>query len=504
MTKSVNKIVILLVAMLLCLTVVFAACSKDNFKPVKAPEKGDVESNGGIAVKYGDWLYYVNGYTSDVSADNTYSDDVKTAPRIGSVVRIKLAEIEKLIAIYNDKDLNSSKKTENIAAAVRGGTIDDVVYEGAETVIPKIYYSGNTTSTQFTGIYIFNDRIYVTTPSDELTPNGDPMTDQLKLMSFNLGGGDRKEHFTFTNNAAQIWLDVVDGKVVATYLMDNVLHVLDVANGKKGDKVVTKDYSTKLKHINNTVSGVNWDKQGKAVFFIDEFGSICKLAFGASEYEVIVENDTYKGHGDHIESGDITYTIKSVNNGVVFYTKATGTDSATDNLVLYRADGTNTDVVVLPTNSVTATAWKDNKLIITKSIPSGNKTFYGIWAIEVVEKDGVKTYVQEEVILPGENDSSITINKIEGDILYYTVDSVSYRVNVADAIAAKGLDQGDPRAKSLPSTTGWAEADLVQVGSIYYIISLKSGSVTLTTFDPKNIKGDVATVTLTLTAATAE
>ena len=504
MTKSVNKIVILLVALLMCLTVVFAACSKDNFTPVKIPAKGEVGSNGGIAVTYGDYLYYVNGYTADVSAENTYSDDVKDNPRIGSVVRIKLAEIETLIAIYNDDDLTSSKKTENIAAAVRGGTIDGVVYEGAETVIPKIYYSGNTTATQFTGIYIFNDRIYVTTPSDELTPNGDPMTDQLKLMSFNLGGGDRKEHFTFTNNAAQIWLDVVDGKLVATYLMDNVLHVLDVANGKKGDKVVTKDYSSKLKHINNTVSGVNWDKQGKAVFFIDEFGSLCKLAFGATEYEVIVENDTYKSHGDHIESGKTSYTIKFVNDGVVYYTKATGANSATDNIVLYRADGTNKDVSVLPTNSVSATAWKDNKLIITKSIPSGNKTFYGIWAIEVVEKDGVKTYVEEEVILPGENDSNITINKIEGDVLYYTVDSVSYTVNIADAIAANGVDQGSARAKSLASTTGWAEPDLVKVGSIYYVISLKNDSVTLTTFDPENIKGDVATVALTLTPVPAE
>ena len=491
MTKSVKKFVIVLVAMLICATVVFAACNKDNFKSVQVPQSGEVASNGGSAVVYGEWLYYVNGYTNDVSADNTYSNDVVASPRIGSVVRIKLADIESLFEINDDKDLTSSEKSEQIADAVR---------DKAETVIPKIYYSGNTTTTQFTGIYIYDNRIYVTTPNDALTANGDPLTDQLVLMSFDLGGGDRQSHYTFTSNSAQIWLDKdSSGKLVAVYLMDNILHVLDVASGV--DTVVSAKDSS-ITNVGNTVSGVNWDVSSKSLFFIDEFYAICKLSFGSAQYDVVCENGTAKNHGDHIEAGSLTYTIKSANKGVVYYTKNdTNENTASGNTILYWADESSNDNVALSTNDVTAFGWNKDKLVITDSYVAKQQTFYSICIV-----DGT-TNAKTAILAYGENNSSITINKIEGDTLYYTSDSVAYTINLAevdlDAAASGTYVEGTPYAKSLASANGWSVPDFIEHNGAQYVVTLSSNAISIVKFNPED-KTNSNSVALTLAAKTTE
>ena len=490
MTKSVKKFVIVLVAMLICATVVFAACNKDNFKSVQLPEEGKVYSNGGSAVVYGNWLYYVNGYTSNVSADNTYSNDVVTTPRIGSVVRIKLLDIDSLFEINDDKDLTSSQKSEKIADAVRAK---------AETVIPKIYYSGNTTTTQFAGIYIFDNRIYVTTPNDELTANGDPLTDQLVLMSFDLGGGNRQSHYTFTNNAAQIWLDKdSNGKLVAVYLMDNILHVLDVASGT--DTIVKASDST-VTNVANTVSGVVWDKNSKSVYFIDEFYALCKLTFGQTGYEVICENTTAVNHGDHVEAGSLTYTIKSANNGIVYYTKKdTKENTASGDTILYWAESaTNKDNVALATNDVTAYGWNKEKLVITDSYVDEDQTYYSICIV-----DG-KTNTKTAILEYGENNTSINIDRIEGDTLYYTSDGVAYTIDLTKVaqLGEKEYLEGISYAKSLASPTGWAAPDFVKYDGAQYVITLSADSVSIVKFNPDD-NTNSSSVALTLVAKTVE
>lgn len=493
---TVKKSLILLVAVLMLAAVVFAACDGGKFKPVTLPEKGAISSNGGIAVQYGEWLYYVNGYTSDTSAENTYVD-VTDAPRIGSVVRIKIAEIAELFKINDNSDLTSAKKTANIAAAIRGETIDDVKFVGAQTVIPKIYYSGNTTSTQLTGIFIFGERIYVTTPNDELTPGGEKQTDQLVLTSFTLDGGDMQRHLTLTSNSAEIWLEEVSGKVVATYLMDKVLHTFDVASGT--DTIVSMQ-NDPAPSVANTVSGVKWDVASKCVYFIDKFGSICKLSAGQTAYEVIVKNDDYEVHTTdedaHIEAGDLSYTINSVNNGRVYYTKATGGD--VDNVVLYWATSAgSTDNVALPTTNLTSIfGWGDG-VIYVSSHTQNNRTLYGIFRYE----EGMD---KPEVLLsPAYNDSSITIEKIEGNTLYYNANSVYYKLDLTLGTLQK---EGTPYAKS-PTTTGWAYSDFVDVTVgdevVHYVISMGTNTISVVKFDTKT-KTNSSSISLLLKAASEE
>lgn len=490
---SVKKSLVLLVALLLCVTIVFAACSPNPFTPVQAPDKAEVKDNGGLAVQYGEWLYYINGYTSDVNATNSYSDDVKTAPRVGSVVRIKFADVAHLFEIQDDDDKTSGEKSDEIA---------DYVRSKAETVVPKIYYSGNTTSRQFTGLYIFGDRLYITTPNDELTAGGSAQTSQLVLTSFKLDGSDEQRHFVFTSNSAQISLTEIDGKLYATYIMDSKVYQLDVA--ARTSKEVTVNGEDEASDVDNVYNSVTWDIAGKSLFFIDKYYGICKLAIGADKYDVIVPNDTYEIHehdGEkHIEAGNLTYTIKFVNNGQVYYTKADSENSAIDGTVLYWMGADKVEKEALNTSNVTgATAWKDGRVVFTKSITSGGSTFYGIYATQENDPSGEKGQVT--VLLPTYNDNSITINRVEGDTLYYTANSISYTIDLNNP----GKQKGTPYAKSLASATGWADPDLLDYttgGTVHYVITAtSSGGLTIARFDPDEPDKTQNSVSILLTKA---
>lgn len=483
---SVKKLLILVVALILCATVVFAACNTDTFTPLKEKPSGQkAESNGGIAVKYGEWLYYVNGYTSDSSADNTYSDDVKTAPRIGSIVRIKIAELETLFEL-SEKDFDDDDEFDSATEAIA-----DHVRKNAETVVPKIYISNNSTTRQFTGIHIFGDRIYITTPNDELTSGGNTRTSELVLMSYALDGSNQQRHFTFTESSAQIWLDEVDGKVVATYLMNSELHTLDVAS--KTDTVVTpKDadyFNTDIENVNN-VSSVNWDKIGGNVFFINSYGDICKLTVGQTKYDVVVENGTFKDHNDHIEQGDTTFTIQNVNNGEVYFTKS---DKEQPNTILYWTNAEGEVQVALNTFPTGAIGWKNGQVIY----PFKDGNYYGIKLIKAATAD------DEEIILSKEyNKNSISISKIEGDKLYYSSESVYYTIDLAYVTSEQVAEdyKGDAYAKGI-TELGWSTSDFVDVGDVHYVISLASGSITVVKFDPEEKSNSDKSVALTLTAA---
>ena len=479
---SVKKLMIILVALLICATVVFAACTNGDFKPVSMPKAATPDSNGGSVVQYGEWLYYVNGYASDVSADNTYSDDVKDTPRIGSVVRIKLAELEKLFEISEDETITSSSaRTEKIA---------DYVRKHAETVVPKIYISNNSTSTYLTGIYIFGDRIYITTPNDQLTPGGNPRTSELNLMSFKLDGSDPKVHYTFTSNSAEIWLMEKSGKVVATYYMDSQLHTLDVSSGKDTlIKYKNADKYPKIETINN-MSSIKWDVAGESVFFINSIGQICKLAIGATEYTVVVDNDTYEIDSDHIHSDNATtYAIQSVNNGEVYYTKNSKVESA---IRLYWTDGSNGENIALNSNNTRAIGWKDGKVIVSYTEDSG---YYGI-ALTTSADNLEKVTILE----PEYNEESISIVKVEGDKLYYSADNVYYEINIQEMVDGEHAEDdylGVPYAYSI-SSTGWAAADFVTDGDVHYVFSVSNGNISVVKFDVETKKNSEKSVTLTL------
>ena len=489
---TVKKSLILLVAVLMCVAVFLSACSDKPFTPnFTAPTGGQVTSNGGIAVKYGDYIYYVNGYQSDASADNSYintNDD----PRVGSVVRIKAEDIAGILAI-NDEDLSNSEKLEAIADAVR---------EKVQVVVPKIYYSANTTTAGLNGIYIFNDRLFMLTPNDQLTAGGNSQTDQSVLMSFDLNGANPVRHFTFTGNNAQVWLyQNGDGVVMATYLLKDELHVLKLGAAEKDtvDTLIADDEDEAK------VSSVNFDLTSESVFFLDNNGSICRLACGATEKEVIVNNAT----GEDEDDSTFAYSISNVSNGFVYFTRTNSDNSSVDSTVLYYASSSHkvTEVGGEPAVACNTTdldddwqGWKENKLVAVKA----TNGYYGLYIISSV--DGSE---QVQVLQPGFNEQAITINKIEGDTLYYTANSVTYTKDLSvfengdeETIAKEVQSLGTPYAASWSNTsaTGWGLPDIVVVGEHTYMFTFGTGTVSVVEFKVED-KTNSTSAAMTLKAA---
>jgi len=473
--SSVKRLTIVLVAVLVCAAVLFAACTPaQQFKPRELPAKATPVGNGGIAVLYGEWLYYVNGnIASATTANNSYSEDLRS----GAVVRIKLADLESHVLSVNKMDMSSTEKTKAIQKAVR---------DYAEMVVPHVYYTANTASADLNGIYIFGDRIYITMPNDQLDSKGNVLNTQLILASFNLGGGDRQNHLVFETNAPQLKLSEAEGKVYATYVLDGKLMSLKV-----GDKEPTQ--------IAEKITSQQFS--GDYVYYLDEDGSICQYKVGAEKATVLVPLAQKEGHEDHNHK---SYTIQKVNQDYVYYTISDSSSLGEPDL-----DGK----VLYFTNAPVA---EEKHTAVIKSIPTSTYFCYGDKVVYTKADDNAPSEQSRYLIVAAAGDASgadlqtlrnerasVTLTKLDGSTLYYTMNSVTYTLDLATADA-----DPVPYAYSLStSASGWAMPDVLNVtngdATETYVFTISTDSVTVVKFNAETKKNSTST-NITLVAETKD
>ena len=124
-----KKLLILIACVVLVATVLSLVACSENTKqdPIPTDLNGaKVSDNGGMAVKYGNYVYFINGYAGE-TALNTYGDVVR-----GAICRTTL-----------DKN----------------GEPD---YKSVKTIVSKNAFGEDKT---YGGIYIVNDYIYYNTTS---------------------------------------------------------------------------------------------------------------------------------------------------------------------------------------------------------------------------------------------------------------------------------------------------------------------------------------------------
>lgn len=198
-----RKILISVAIMLLAalLVTALAACNK-SYKQDALPNSpgadAAVASNGGIAVKAGDYLYFINGYAGQ-DADNEFEMVVK-----GAIMR---APIENGVP-------NRDK---------------------VETVVPKNVYNSQADS----GLVIKNGYIYFTTPNDENDSDGNPKTSEMILMRSTLDGSYIETIAEFDDYS--ITYMVSDNYIV--YKKGSELRVIDL-NDKFEDSLVEGEAGT--------------------------------------------------------------------------------------------------------------------------------------------------------------------------------------------------------------------------------------------------------------------
>lgn len=200
--KGIKKIIggVLAVA---CLTSAFAftGCSDDNYTatPLTGYEEtknAPVESNGGFAVKKGNWIYFING-TQYYTASNEYGDAVR-----GSLMRISQANFD------------AGKFTQ------------------AEIVVPQLFVAQDYDA----GIFIYGDYVYFATPTtDKDVETGETQRTSIDFKRAKLDGSETMKgyYFRLQNNTSNYrYVADKNGVVYCLYEEDTTLKSYNTVTGE--------------------------------------------------------------------------------------------------------------------------------------------------------------------------------------------------------------------------------------------------------------------------------
>ena len=216
-----KKIIILLVALLTCLTAVFAGCGDSTGYDNKLTGfEGEVSSNGGFAVQKGEYIYFINGVETHTT-DNTYGK-----VEMGALARVKASDLS-----------------------------------NAEIVIPSLFVAGDKTS----GFYIFGNEVYYATPSTAKNKAGEIENTKLCFVKTSLDGKNSTIIETVANNATQYRFVESNGVV---YLVLNTVKTVQDEHGHDEEIKIVKVINTATKEAKDS------DKMESAIFADGNFDSV--------------------------------------------------------------------------------------------------------------------------------------------------------------------------------------------------------------------------------------
>ncbi len=193
MRKSFTKIICATVAAISVLSLTaLPACGTKWSGVSKDNSYEQVSSNGGFVVETGDYVYFINGVSSNTD-NNTFGSVVK-----GSLQRIKKTDL----SAHN--------------------------YSSTETVVPSVIYSGSYNA----GIYIYGDYVYYTTPTTAKNIDGDVQNSKLDFKRTRLDGKNTTDgqFFRSDSNSIDYRYVEVDGTVYILYVLDENLYGTSTKN----------------------------------------------------------------------------------------------------------------------------------------------------------------------------------------------------------------------------------------------------------------------------------
>jgi hypothetical protein len=267
-----KKLLLTVVCVLLIATLcaLFAGCTQENYKQkaIATNYSDKVYSNGGLAVVYGEYLYFINGYAGP-SVDNTFGKVVK-----GAVMRMAL--------------------------------VDNKPSGTPVTIVPKNVHG---TDTEYGGLYIVNDYIYYSTPNSEKDSAGNQKTSQMKIMRTKVDGSLTEEVLSFGDFSVVF---AVDGDRL-TYVRENYLYTVDLTQKKfESVKVEENTILTNYKMVPGYIIYCMYVDNNSADYIMKSYkwtGGEPKLLMDASMLRTSGDaKTTYTLSLINAESDETTYT----------------------------------------------------------------------------------------------------------------------------------------------------------------------------------------------------
>ncbi len=296
-TKVIIKISAILLVLVLCLLALVGCGINMDLPSTDAAVTG----NGGLAVKKGEYIYFVNGYQN---ATDLKSGDNKGGNKYSAIYRTKLENGE---LKYNEN-----------------GEL-----ENCEIIIDKIC------GFEKTALYIFDDCIYYATPNTEKVISDDKLSNNFELTDFyraKLDGTNRTHLYktTRTSNNTDFAFYKVNQEIHLVIYDGTGLVMVNCSNGK-ATEVCENVSSVALPKYANYNAQNNQIAQGAQNVYYTRSGSedenlangnvLCYASIGESEEHIIA-------------SGYNTYTVKLATNEALVYSKKSAYDLNANNYVI--------------------------------------------------------------------------------------------------------------------------------------------------------------------------
>lgn len=268
------------------------ACSENTKQdPIATDVKGaSVSDNGGMAVKYGNYVYFINGYAGE-TALNTFGDVVR-----GAICRVTLKD---------------------------NGEPD---YKTVKTIVPKNAYGEDKT---YGGIYIVGDYIYYNTTSVDKNSKREYKSANGVLTRTKIDGSVTETIEEFDDNDVSLYagdqsnylLYAIDQKLYTLNAKNKEITHITVSNAKDQSLAGNSGYVA-YKCFGDYAFYTMYNYADEPRYSQDYFVYMCNLKTG--KYTKIVDSDTFNGNTDRkilykttIISADI-----SGDSITLFYSKA--------------------------------------------------------------------------------------------------------------------------------------------------------------------------------------
>jgi len=429
-----KKLFFILVCVLL-MAAVLTGCNESYKAAAVETDTSDttVTSNGGLAVRYGKYLYYINGYAG-VDAENTFGDVQK-----GAVARVEL-----------DAAGNPVKSTNTI-------------------IVPKNVYNTLATS----GLYIVGDYIYFSTSSVDKNSSGEPKTEAMWLMRTKLDGKGTKVVKKFDDYTAVY--QVVDGYVF--YVLSKELHSIDLGSRKFEDTKIDED-------VNSYFFPQYKDGQNgfvNSVFYLkasenenNYFNVLWFYKAGGEKTKVVEASAATYGAEVLYPTGFTLTLIDAVYEGEnlrLIYSKTDeGTNKTSAGTYSYLFDSSLSFAAANEVRYSRSTTYKN--FIFLNGTTALVKNSYNVQLLV----PGADLWTAETLI--PSTSADITIYKIEETdsevFVYYMLSNVLYKISVLGKTTAEGVTVYTKNIRSTSTvfdgtyTTSWLTPDFVGNNMYYF------------------------------------
>lgn len=440
-----KKLLLAVVCVLLAASfvVMTAGCTETEKQDAIATNYSDeISSNGGLAVVYGEYLYFINGYAG-VDVDNTFGEVIK-----GSVMRVTLVD------------------------GKPSGT--------PVTIVPKNIYGTDTT---YGGIYIVSDYIYYSTPSTEKDSSGAAKTAEMKLMRTKIDGSVTEEILGFDDYDVVF---AVEGDNLM-YVRENYLYSVDLTASKfEAFKVEEDTILTNYKMVDGYIIYCMYVDSDTSDYIMKVYpwkgGEPVVLMDAAQLRAVATASTTYTLSLLCAESDDTTFTVYYTKTDSELNTPEVGICSYTFTKANLAFDRTKeiryTNNTADTTNLAFTNFYKVGNYVLaladtTIVFYNADGSFY-----RTLKKDSTELIVTSIVM-----SATTTIKKVfqEDSAVYmwYEISSVLYQIKLFDIDTAGNYTYAEANAQTIFSGTfdlTYCSYEVIN-GVVYYFNSGISNNI---------------------------